>query len=92
MEHVDAVAAMIPLDQPALFVDPLELVLRLHHADAAPRPADRGEVPGQLAEEQLARVGQPVQPDPRILGVDQGHHHLVHHLLHRRHQVEAAPR
>ena len=46
------------LDQRALLVDPLALVLGLDEADAAASPVGGGELVRQLPQEQVARVGR----------------------------------
>ena len=67
VEHLDAVSVGVVLDQAALLVDPLQLVLRLHQADGPAGPAHRLEMLHQLLEQKHPRVeqaGEPKSPGP----------------------------
>src|SRR5439155_21988775 len=89
VQHREPVPGPEVLDQAPLLVDPLELVLGLDEAHGPSGPSERLQVSAQLAEEQLARVGKPLDPEYAILLQEQRHDRLAYHLLDRWHQVQS---
>ena len=90
VQHPDAVAVGVVLDQPALLVDPLQLVLGLHQADGAAGAADRLEMLDQLLQQQHPGIDQPREPKSRILRDQQRDDDAVDHFFDRGDQVQPA--
>ena len=90
MQHPDPVPIAVVLHQPSLLVDTLQLVLGLDQADGASRPADRLQVLHQLAKKEQPGVRQSREPQASVVGDQQRHHDLVHHLLDRGDEIQPA--